>query len=88
MKMTAAVLRTQGLPRPYAISQPMTIEPFDLDPPGPDVTAFKPGDHVVSAFVSSCGDSRCCTNTRPNLLSGFAARTEGAVPHHVLQPHA
>lgn len=103
MKMTAAVLRTQGLPRPYAVSKPMTIEQVDLDPPGPGevlyqiigaglchsdlstienlrprklpsipgheaagivvevgagVTAFKPGDHVVSVFVSSCGDCR------------------------------
>ena len=23
---------------------------------GPGVTAFKPGDHVISVFVSSCGD--------------------------------
>ena len=35
MKMKAAVMRTQGKPRPYAISQPMTIETVDLDPPGP-----------------------------------------------------
>src|ERR1700761_1004757 len=34
MKMKAAVLRVQGKPRPYATSQPMTIETVDLDPPG------------------------------------------------------
>jgi len=125
MKMTAAVLRTQGLPRPYATSRPMTIEQVDLDPPGPGevlykiigaglchsdlstienlrprklpsipgheaagivaevgpgVTAFKPGDHVVSVFVSSCGDCRYCNNGRPNLcMSSFTARTEGTL---------
>ena len=35
MKMKAAVMRVQGKPRPYADSQPMTIEMVDLDPPGP-----------------------------------------------------
>ena len=125
MKMTAAVLRTQGLPRPYATSQPMTIEQVDLDPPGPGevlyqiigaglchsdlstienlrprklpsipgheaagivtevgpgVTALKPGDHVVSVFVSSCGDCRYCNNARPNLcMSSFSARAEGTL---------
>src|SRR5580692_11474723 len=125
MKMTAAVLRTQGLPRPYATSKPMTIEQVDLDPPGPGevlykiigaglchsdlstienlrprklpsipgheaagivvqvgpgVTAFQPGDHVVSVFVSSCGDCRYCNNGRPNLcMSSFTARAEGTL---------
>ena len=113
--MTAAVLRSQGLPRPYATSQPMAIEQVDLDPPGPGkvlyqiigvgldhsdlstienlrprklpsipdheaagivaevgpgVAVFKPGDHVVSVFVSSCGDCRYCNNGRPDLCSG------------------
>jgi alcohol dehydrogenase len=125
MKMKAAVLRTQGLPRPYTASQPMTIETVDLDPPGPGevlykiigaglchsdlstienlrprrlptipgheaagiveevgpgVTGLKPGDHVVSMFVSSCGDCRYCNNGRPNLCqSSSAARTEGTL---------
>jgi Zn-dependent alcohol dehydrogenase len=77
MKMTAAVLRTQGLPRPYAISQPMTIEQLDLEPPGPGVTVFTPGDRVVSAFVASCGDCRYGNNTGPNpCVSRFSTRAE------------
>lgn len=34
MKMTAAVFVAQGLPRPYAVSQPMRIERVDLEGPG------------------------------------------------------
>ena len=34
MKMQAAVLYEQGLPRPYADSRPLRIEEVDLDPPG------------------------------------------------------
>lgn len=47
---------------------------------GPGVTAFKPGDHVVSVFVSSCGDCRYCNRARPNLCeSAFGARTNGTL---------
>ena len=35
MKMKAAAMRARGKPRPHAVSQPMTIETVDLDPPGP-----------------------------------------------------
>jgi alcohol dehydrogenase len=125
MRMKAAVLRVQGKPRPYAESQPMTIETVDLDPPGsgevlykiigaglchsdlstienlrprrlptipgheaagiveevgPGVTTLKPGDHVISMFVSSCGDCRYCNAGRPNLCqSAFGARNEGTL---------
>jgi len=125
MKIKAAVLREQGKPRPYAMSNPMTIEEIDLDPPGPGevlykiigaglchsdlstieglrprklptvpgheaagivaevgpgVTAFKPGDHVVSVFVTSCGDCRYCSGGRPNLCaSSFSSRAEGSL---------
>ena len=125
MKMKAAVLRAQGMPRPYADSHPMTIETGDRDPPGPGevlykiigaglchsdlstienlrprklptipgheaagiveevgpgVTGLKRGDHVVSMFVSSCGDCRYCNNGRPNLCqSSLAARTDGTL---------
>lgn len=125
MKMKAAVLREQGLPRPYATSMPMTIEEVDLDPPGPGevlykiigaglchsdlstienlrprrmptipgheaagiveavgpgVEAFKPGDHVISVFVTSCGDCRFCNRGRPNLCqSSFASRNNGTL---------
>jgi alcohol dehydrogenase len=125
MQMTAAVLRAQGKPRPYAVSQPMTIEQVTLDPPGPgevlyeivgaglchsdlstieglrprklpsipgheaagivrevgpEVHGLMPGDHVVSVFVTSCGDCRYCNGGRPNLCQGsFTARAEGTL---------
>ncbi len=47
---------------------------------GPDVTNLKAGDHVVSMFVSACGDCRYCNNGRPNLCqSSSKARTEGTL---------
>lgn len=125
MKMQAAVLREQGKPRPFAVSQPMTIETVDLDPPGPGevlykiigaglchsdlstlenlrprklptipgheaagivqdigpgVTGLKPGDHVISVFVTSCNDCRYCNGGRPNLCqSANASRVNGTL---------
>jgi alcohol dehydrogenase len=125
MKMKAAVLREQGLPRPYATSKPMTVEEVDLEPPGPGevfykiigaglchsdlstienlrprklptipgheaagiveevgpgVTGLKPGDHVISVFVTSCGDCRYCNGGRPNLCqSANASRAAGTL---------
>lgn len=35
MKMKAAIMRAQGLPRPYATSKPLSIEEVELLPPGP-----------------------------------------------------
>ncbi|HVZ06452.1 zinc-dependent alcohol dehydrogenase family protein [Rhodopila sp.] len=123
--MKAAVLREQGRPRPYAVSQPMTIETVDLDPPGPGevlykiigaglchsdlstienlrprklptipgheaagiveetgpgVTGLKKGDHVISVFVTSCGDCRYCNGGRPNLCqSSNKSRADGTL---------
>ncbi len=125
MKMKAAILRVQGLARPYADSKPLSVEEVELDPPGPGevlykiigaglchsdlstienlrprklptipgheaagiveavgpgVTAFRRGDHVISVFVSSCGDCRYCARARPNLCtSAFASRTDGTL---------
>src|ERR1700712_4414888 len=112
MKRTAAVLREQGKPRPYATSQPLSIETIDLDPPGPGevlykiigaglcpsdlsvienlrarklptipgheaagiveevgpgVTNLRPGDHVISVFVTSCNDCRYCNGGAPHF---------------------
>ena len=36
MKITGAVLEEIGLPRPYALSEPLKIVELDLDEPGPD----------------------------------------------------
>ncbi len=35
MRMKAAVLHAQGLPRPYAETKPMQIEEVELEAPGP-----------------------------------------------------
>jgi alcohol dehydrogenase len=44
---------------------------------GPGVTGLNPGDHVVSVFVTSCGECRYCAAGRPNLCqSSFRSRTE------------
>jgi alcohol dehydrogenase len=45
---------------------------------GPGVTAFSPGDHVVFAFVPSCGTCMPCAEGRPALCEpGAAANTAG-----------
>ena len=112
MQTRAALLRTMGLARPYAISQPLQMVDLELDPPGPDeillsvraaglchsdlsvidgvrprplpmvlgheaagvvvelgkgVTDLKVGDHVVTAFVPSCGACEPCLIGRPAL---------------------
>lgn len=41
MKMRSAVLRTMGLPAPYAQSKPVRIEAVELDPPGPGEVLVK-----------------------------------------------
>jgi alcohol dehydrogenase len=125
MRMKAAILFEQGLPRPYAESRPLVVEEVELDPPGPGevlieiaaaglchsdlsgiegirprplpivighegagivrecgegITDLKPGDHVVTVFVSSCGHCRYCVRGRPNICpSGFAARNAGTL---------
>jgi alcohol dehydrogenase len=45
---------------------------------GDDVTGFAPGDHVVFAFVPSCGACLPCAEGRPALCEpGAAANTAG-----------
>ena len=63
MKMKAAVMRAQGKPRPYAISQPMTIETVDLDPPGPGEVLCK----IVGAGLCH-SDLSTIENLRPRRL--------------------
>ncbi|HEY4252522.1 MAG TPA: zinc-dependent alcohol dehydrogenase family protein [Roseomonas sp.] len=125
MRMKAAVLRVQGLAKPYAESRPLSIEEVELDPPGEDevlievaaaglchsdlstienlrprklptipgheasgivrevgakVQGLKPGDHVVSVFVSACGECRWCGNGRPNLCpTSTASKAAGTL---------
>jgi len=47
---------------------------------GPGVTGLKPGDHVISVFVTSCNDCRYCNGGRPNLCqSSNKSRAEGTL---------
>ena len=125
MRTRAAVLREIGRPAPYANSRPLSIEEFELDPPGegevlvrvraaglchsdlsvidgnrprpvpmvlgheaagvveaigPGVTELAPGDHVVAAFVPSCGHCAPCAGGRPALCEpGFRANSAGTL---------
>ena len=125
MKMRAALLRSSGLPSPYATSRPLDIIEAELDPPGTDevlicmraaglchsdlsvidgnrprplpmvlghegagvieelganVTDLCVGDHVVTAFVPSCGLCSPCSDGRPALCEpGFASNSAGTL---------
>ncbi len=125
MRTRAALLRTSGLPAPYAISRPLEIIEADLDPPnagevlirlraaglchsdlsvidgnrprplpmvlghegagvveelGSGVTDLRVGDHVVTAFVPSCGLCSPCADGRPALCEpGLASNTAGTL---------
>lgn len=47
---------------------------------GPGVTGLEPGDHVVAAFVPSCGHCAPCDAGRPALCEpGFAANSAGTL---------
>lgn len=63
MKIKAAVLREQGLPRPYATSKPLTIETVDLDPPGPGEVLYK----IIGAGLCH-SDLSTIENLRPRKL--------------------
>jgi alcohol dehydrogenase len=41
MRISSAVLRQSGLPKPYATSRPLSIETLELAPPGPDEVLVK-----------------------------------------------
>jgi len=63
MKMRAAVLYEQGLPRPYANSVPLRIESVDLDGPGEGEVLVK----VVGAGLCH-SDLSTIDNSRPRTL--------------------
>ena len=47
---------------------------------GPGVTGLAPGDHVVAAFVPSCGHCHPCAGGRPALCEpGFRANSAGTL---------
>jgi alcohol dehydrogenase len=130
----AAVLRAFSSDRPYATSQPLTIEEIELDAPahgevlvriasagvchsdlstiegvlgkplpialgheaagiveqvGPGVTRVAPGDHVVFAFVPTCGRCGPCTSGRPALCEpGNRANMNGTLLRDARRMHA
>jgi alcohol dehydrogenase len=47
---------------------------------GEGVTDLRPGDHVITVFVASCGVCRNCVRGRPNICNaGNAARAAGTL---------
>jgi S-(hydroxymethyl)glutathione dehydrogenase / alcohol dehydrogenase len=48
---------------------------------GPEVTAVRPGDHVVACLSGFCGNCAQCLSGHPNLCTGgIVTRPDGAVP--------
>jgi alcohol dehydrogenase len=72
MKMTAAVLYQQGLPRPYAESRPLRIETVDLEGPGEGEVLVK----VAGAGLCH-SDLSTIDNSRPRALPAVLGH-EGA----------
>src|ERR671923_2411919 len=59
MKMTAAVLYQQGLPRPYAESRPLRLESVDLEGPGEgEVLVEVKGAGLCHSDLSTIDNSR------------------------------
>ena len=59
MKCRAAILRTTGAEKPYAESQPLSIEEIELDPPGPNEVLVKiAGAGVCHSDLSVINGSR------------------------------
>jgi alcohol dehydrogenase len=72
MKIRAAVLYTQGLPRPYATSKPIKIETVDLEGPGEGEILVK-----VAAAGLCHSDLSTIDNSRPRSLPAVLGH-EGA----------
>jgi alcohol dehydrogenase len=72
MKMTAAVLYEQGLPRPYADSRPLRVESVDLEGPGDGEVLVK-----VAAAGLCHSDLSTIDNSRPRALPAVLGH-EGA----------
>ena len=63
MRMKAAILFEQGLPRPYAKSRPMVVEEVEIDPPGPGEIMIE-----VAAAGLCHSDLSTIENQRPRPL--------------------
>lgn len=55
---------------------------------GPGVTRVKPGDHVVCAFIPSCGYCRFCSTGKQNLCDWGATILEGVMPDGTFRFHS
>src|SRR4051794_3789511 len=55
---------------------------------GPGVTRVKEGDHVVCAFIPSCGHCRWCSTGQQNLCDMGATILEGCLPDGTFRFHA
>jgi alcohol dehydrogenase len=90
MRMTAAVLYEQGLPRPYAASRPLKIESIDLDGPGDGEVLVK-----VAAAGLCHSDLSTMDNSRPRALpavlghegAGIVADVGGGVRDLAIDDH-
>ena len=63
MRMKAAILFEQGLPRPYADTRPLVVEEVELDPPGPGEILIE-----VAAAGLCHSDLSTIENQRPRPL--------------------
>jgi len=55
---------------------------------GPGVSRVKEGDHVVCAFIPSCGHCRWCSTGQQNLCDLGATILEGCLPDGTFRFHA
>ena len=63
MKIRTAVLREMGAERPYAESQPLSVEEVELDPPGPGELLVK-----VRAAGLCHSDLSVIDGSRPRVM--------------------
>ena len=55
---------------------------------GPDVARFAPGDHVVTAFMPSCGHCRWCASGQQNLCDSGGGIAYGAQMDGTFRMHS
>ena len=63
MRISSAILRQSGLPKPYAVSRPLTVETVELAPPGPDEVLVR----IAAAGVCH-SDLSAINGDRPRAL--------------------
>lgn len=66
---------TLARPRPHVLGHEAAGIVAEV---GSQVTAFAPGDHVVTCLVMGCGDCKRCAQGQPTLCTGGAATKRAA----------